>query len=51
MFKCLNIGKSYLLGMLKVQPHFCKYKGAEIQEKQYGTSDFKTLRLSDIQTF
>ena len=37
--------------MLKVQTHFCKYKGAKIQEKQYGASDFKTIRLSNIQTF
>ena len=43
--------KNYLLGMLKVQTHFCKYKEAEIKIKQYGTSDFKTLRLSNIQTF
>ena len=42
---------TYLLGMLKAQTHFCNYKGAEIQEKQYGTSDFKTIRLSNIQTF
>ena len=28
--------------MLKVQTHFCKYKGARIKVKQYGTSDFKT---------
>ena len=42
---------TYLLGMLKVQTHFCKYKGAEIKVKQYGTPDFKTLRLSNIQTF
>ena len=26
-------------------------KGAEIQEKHYGTSDFKIIRLSNIQTF
>ena len=26
---------TYLLGMLKVQTHFCKYKVAEIQKKQY----------------
>ena len=42
---------TYLLGMLKVQPHFCKYKEAEIKVKQYGTSDFKTLKLSNIQKF
>ena len=42
---------TYLLGMLKVQTHFCKYKGVKIQEKQYGASDFKTIRLSNIQTF
>ena len=42
---------TYLLGMLKVQTHFCKYKGAEIKVKQYSTSDFKTLRLSNIQIF
>ena len=40
-----------LLGMLKVQTHFCKYKGAKIKVKQYGTTDFKTLRLSNNQTF
>ena len=37
--------------MLKVQTHFFQYKVAEIQVKQYGTTDFKTLRLSNIQTF
>ena len=42
---------TYLLGMLKVQTHFCKYKGAKIKVKQYGTPDFKTLRLSNIHTF
>ena len=42
---------TYLLGKLKVQTHFCNYKGAEIQEKHYGTSDFKTIRLSNIQTY
>ena len=42
---------TYLLGMLKVQTHFCNYKGAEIKEKHYETSDFKTIRLSNIQTF
>ena len=31
--------------------HFCKYKGSEIKVKQCGTPDFKTLRLSNIQTF
>ena len=34
---------TYLLDMLKVQTHFCKYKGAEIKVKQFGTPDFKTL--------
>ena len=42
---------TYLLGMPKVQTHFCKYKGAEIKVRQYGTSDIKTLRSSNIQTF
>ena len=37
--------------MLKVQTHFFQYKVAEIQVKQYGTTNFKTLRLSNIQTF
>ena len=40
--------KNDLLGMLKVQTHFCKYKEAEIKIKQYGTSDFKALRLLNI---
>ena len=40
-----------LLGMLKVQTHFFQYKGAEINVKQYGTTDFKTQRLSKIQTY
>ena len=40
-----------ILGSLKVQTHFCKYRGAEIKVKQYGTPDFKTLRLANIQTF
>ena len=42
---------TYLLGMLKVQTLFFQYKGAEIKVKKYGTTDFKTLRLSNIQTF
>ena len=43
---------TYLLGILKVQAHFCKKKkGAVIKVKQYGISDLKTLRLYNIQTF
>ena len=42
---------TYLLGMLKGQTLFCKYEEMKIKVKQYGTSDFKTLRLSNIQAF
>ena len=46
-----NTAKIYALGRLKVQTHFFQYKRAEIKVKKYGTTDYKTLRLSNIKTF